>query len=249
MPTRLCTLVTGASSGIGRDTAVRLSATRALVVHGRDASRLEETLSLCEHRERHVAWAADLREVDRLEASLEALLQTHQLGIDAFVHCAGTLGILPLRTLDPKAVRETIDVNFSSAFEILRQLTRRKVNEQHLTAAVFVSSIASRHGARGFSAYCASKGALDAFMRAAAVELAPRVRVNSVLPGAVRTAMTGDMLDDPELARRLANDYPLGVGTTGDVASAVEFLLSDASRWITGQQLVVDGGRTTNITA
>jgi NAD(P)-dependent dehydrogenase (short-subunit alcohol dehydrogenase family) len=142
-----------------------------------------------------------------------------------------------------------MDVNFMSALEILRLLVRRKTNGKHLRGVVFISSTASEFGARGFGAYCASKGALDAFMRAAAVELAPQVRVNSVLPGATRTAMTETMLSDAALRQRMEADYPLGLGEPGDIAAAVEFLLSDGARWITGQQLVVDGGRTVNITA
>jgi NAD(P)-dependent dehydrogenase (short-subunit alcohol dehydrogenase family) len=86
-------------------------------------------------------------------------------------------------------------------------------------------------------------------MRALAVELAPEVRVNSVLPGAVETAMTKQVFADPEVAPRVSAEYPLGTGKPGDIAAAVEFLLSEDARWITGQQLVVDGGRTVNITA
>jgi NAD(P)-dependent dehydrogenase (short-subunit alcohol dehydrogenase family) len=114
---------------------------------------------------------------------------------------------------------------------------------------VFVSSTASKFGAKGFSLYCASKGALDSLMRALAVELAPGIRVNSVLPGGVRTEMTESMFNDPQLADRLSVNYPLGLGQPSDIALAIEFLLSDKARWITGQQLVVDGGRTVNITA
>jgi NAD(P)-dependent dehydrogenase (short-subunit alcohol dehydrogenase family) len=243
----LCTLITGASSGIGREIAIRLSASRPLIVHGRDAARIEETIRHCDNPERHVPWSFDLREVDQIEDAVTALIATHRIAVDGFVHCAGALSVLPLRTIDAKSLRHIFDVNFASAFEMTRLLTRNKVNAHHLTGVVFVSSIASRFGARGFSAYCASKGALDAFMRAAAVELGPRVRLNSVLPGAVRTAMTNDMLDDRELAARMGADYPLGLGKPSDVASAVEFLLSDAARWITGQQLAVDGGRSVNI--
>ena len=80
----------------------------------------------------------------------------------------------------------------------------RNINAKHLRGVVFISSTASRFGARGFSMYSASKGALDAFMRAMAVELAPDVRVNSVLPGAVTTRMTEAMLSDPQLSARMA---------------------------------------------
>ena len=84
-------------------------------------------------------------------------------------------------------------------------------------------AIAAQFGAKGFSAYSASKAALDALMRSLAVELAPDVRANSVLPGAVRTPMTAGMFDDPDTAARLLRDYPLGVGEPRDVIDAVEF--------------------------
>ena len=86
-------------------------------------------------------------------------------------------------------------------------------------------------------------------MRSLAVELAPQVRVNSVLPGGIGTQMTDRMLSDAELKERMERDYPLGLGRAEDVASLVRFLVSDEARWITGQQFVIDGGRTINITA
>ena len=85
-------------------------------------------------------------------------------------------------------------------------------------------------------------------MRSLAVELAPHVRVNSVLPGGVRTRMTENMYQDEELISRMAATYPLGLGNVSDISQAVRFLLSDEARWITGQQLTVDGGRTINVT-
>lgn len=245
----LYTLITGATSGIGRETSILLSASRNLILHGRDAARLEETRRLCKNPNRHIFWQLELREVDQIEDSLTKLLEQNQLAVESFVHCAGTLKLLPLRSVERGLVREIMDVNFSSAVEIVRLLIRKKINEKHLRGIVFVSSTASQFGARGFNLYCASKGALDAFMRAIAVELAPSVRVNSVLPGAVRTAMTDGMFEDPERLKHFQAEYPLGLGEPSDIASAVEFLLSDKARWITGQQLVVDGGRTVNITA
>jgi NAD(P)-dependent dehydrogenase (short-subunit alcohol dehydrogenase family) len=243
------TLITGASSGTGRQIAVHLSQTRRLILHGRDSTRLLETRALCRNPADHVLWNFDLREGDEIEASLEHLIQADQLAIEGFVHSAGTLKIQPLRLVDRGAAHEIIDVNFMAALEILRLLVRKKINDKHLRGVVFISSTASKFGARGFSVYCASKGALDAFMRAAAVELAPDVRVNSVLPGATRSAMTAAMLSDTELRSRMEADYPLGIGDPDDVAWAVEYLLSDKARWITGQEFVVDGGRTVNITA
>jgi NAD(P)-dependent dehydrogenase (short-subunit alcohol dehydrogenase family) len=243
------TLITGASSGIGRQTAVHLSHTRRLVLHGRDEPRLLETRSLCRRPSEHVLWNIDLAESAQLDASLEQLIEAEKLAVEGFVHCAGALSIQPLRLVELGAARQLMEVNFLSALEILRVLTRKKINAKHLRGVVFISSTASRFGARGFGVYCASKGALDSFMRAMAVELAPDVRVNSVLPGTVTTRMTEEMLSDPQVSGRMAAEYPLGLGQAEDVACAVEYLLSDRARWITGQQLVVDGGRSVNITA
>ncbi|MFR7810682.1 MAG: SDR family NAD(P)-dependent oxidoreductase [Butyricimonas faecihominis] len=88
---------------------------------------------------------------------------------------------------------------------------------------------------------------MDSLMRSLAVELAPRVRVNSVLPGGVRTAMTEHMYQDENLIERMAA-LSLGPGKVKDIYMAVKFLLSDEARWVTGQQFTVDGGRTINIT-
>jgi NAD(P)-dependent dehydrogenase (short-subunit alcohol dehydrogenase family) len=249
MDSQTVTLITGASSGVGRQIAVHLSQTRRLVLHGRDEPRLLETRALCERPGEHVLWNIDLADGAKLDASLAELVESQQLAVEAFVHCAGMLSIQPLRLVELGAARRLMDVNFMSAVEILRLLTRKKLNAKHLRGVVFISSTASRFGARGFGVYSASKGALDAFMRAMAVELAPDVRVNSVLPGAVTTRMTEAMLSDPQLSARMAAEYPLGIGRPEDVACAVEYLLSDRARWITGQELVVDGGRTVNITA
>jgi NAD(P)-dependent dehydrogenase (short-subunit alcohol dehydrogenase family) len=249
MDTGNVTLITGASSGAGRQIAVLLSRTRRLILHGRDSGRLLETRDRCERPDDHLIWNLDLLDGAAIESSLLALVRERGLAIEGFVHSAGALKIEPLRLVSRDSAREIMDINFMSAVEILRLLVRPKINGKHLRGVVFISSTASRFGARGFGVYCASKGALDALMRAAAVELAPQVRVNCVLPGATRSAMTASMLRDTELKERMESQYPLGIGDPDDIAFAVEYLLSDKARWVTGQELVVDGGRTVNITA
>ena len=243
------TLLSGATSAIGREIARRLSSNRDLVLHGRNLNRLSETRSVCQNADRHIIWPFDLVDSDGIERALPALLHEQGAVIDCFVHCAGVLKILPMRQQEPLLARETMNVNFFSAAEIVRLLLKKNVNQRRLKNVVFVSSTASKFGARGFNLYCASKGALDSLMRALAVELAPDIRVNSVLPGGIRTPMTESMFTDTSLAGRLAVDYPLGLGQPSDIAAAVEFLVSENARWITGQQLIVDGGRTANITA
>ena len=244
-----CLLVTGASSGIGRAMAIDLSRDRRLILHGRDVARLDETRLLCDDPDRHLCWPSDLNDVDALDGELTGFMKSNAVHVDAFVHCAAMLDVLPIRSLPAAKVKAMMNVNALAALEIVRLLMRRQVNGKSLANVVFISTIASQFGARGFTAYCASKAALDGIMRALAVELAPAVRVNSVLPGGVRTPMTETMYADPGTAERLLRDYPLGVGLPSDISDAVSFLLSAQSRWITGQQIVVDGGRTVNISA
>jgi NAD(P)-dependent dehydrogenase (short-subunit alcohol dehydrogenase family) len=247
MAKALYALITGASSGIGRAAAVRLSAARGLILHGRDAGRLEETRQMCHKPERHVVWPFDLGAVDELAGALPPLLDGQGRAVDALVHCAGMVTVLPARSLDPGTARRLMNVNFLSAVEIVRLLLAKRINGGNLTGIVFISSIWSRSGARGHTAYCASKAALDGFMRALAVELAPAVRVNSILPGAIRTPLAAQAFDDPAITARLGEDYPLGLGDTADVANAIDFVLSPEARWLTGQQIVLDGGRTVNM--
>jgi len=242
-------LITGASSGLGREMAIRLSAGRRLVLAGRNAERLEAVRAACDEPDRHLLWRCDLANVEALSEELGRFLQAADAHIAGMVHSAARLDVLPLRSLTPSLAEACFRTNVLSAFELVRLLTKKTVNQHHLRAVVFISSIASKFGAKGFSAYSASKGALDALMRSLAVELAPRVRLNSVLPGALRTEMTASMFDDPGMSERLEADYPLGTGVPSDIADLVEFLLSDRARWITGQQLVADGGRSVNITA
>ncbi len=242
-------LITGASSGIGRAMAIELSDRRRLILGGRDSDRLQRTLGECRSPESHLIWRYDLADVENITAELGVFLAEHDVVISAYVHCAALLNILPLRSLTPAMVADAFRINVFSAIEIIRTLTKKKVNKQQLKAIVFISSIASNFGAKGFSTYSASKGALDALMKSLAVELAPDIRMNSVLPGALHTPMTQSMFDDPELVAKFERAYPLGIGHPIDVINAVEFLISDKARWITGQQIIVDGGRTSNISA
>ncbi len=243
------TLITGASSGIGREIARHLSKRQKLILNGRDERRLEETRSSCVSPEEHLIWRMELDKTDRIFASLAEFLQTRSAFVDYYVHCAGMMKILPIRTIDLAHVYDVLNVNFVSAFALVNTLVKKKVNSQQLKAVVFVSSIASRFGAKGFSVYSASKGALDSFMKSMAMELAPAVRVNSVLSGGIKTEMTETIFANPDMEQKFREDYPLGLGRPADIANAVEFLLSEEARWITGQEMIVDGGRTVNITA
>lgn len=202
---------------------------------------------MCETPERHVSWSFDLKNVEELARSLAPMLADADRAVEAFLHCAGTVTVLPMRSVDYRVAQQIMDVNFFSAVEIVNLLLKKKINSQRLTNILFISSIWSRFGARGHSAYCASKAALDGLMRALAVELAPVIRVNSILPGAMQTTMAERGFADPEIVVKFKEDYPIGIGQPEDIAGVIEFILSPKARWLTGQQIVIDGGRTVNM--
>ena len=233
-------LITGASSGIGRAIAVQLSNEYRIILSGRNMERLQETKEMC-HGEGHIIFVHDLAECKTIGDKLTAFLQEHQVSVFGFVHSAGISPIAPLRMTSLSQMFEIMNVNFFAAAIILKTLSNRKVNKKNLHNVVFVSSVAAIKGARGQAVYSASKGALNAFVKSMAIELAPNVRVNAVMPGGIRTAMTESLYDSMSALGKMDNNL-LGPGSVEDIAEAVSFFMSDKSRWITGETLVVDGG-------
>ena len=245
--TTLHTLITGASSGIGQSIAVRLSQEgRSLLLNGRELSRLEATMKLCSGNH-HEAWVQDLGDVGNVQKSLESCIAERQIKVDGFVHSAGMASILAIRAVDLAGCSQILNVNAVSAILITASLSKQRVAKNSLRNIIFISSLFSRFGAKGHGLYAASKGALDAFMRCAALDLAPTVRVNSICPGGVKTRMASIAFQDEVIRENLMRTYPLGIGHPQDVAEIVNFLLSDKSKWITGQQFFVDGGRSINM--
>ena len=246
MEERKYILITGSSSGMGEEMAVQFSRDYNIILHGRNPERLESVLHrLAEGH--HLVWQFDLANVEELEQSLLALITGNGIQIDYFVHSAGFMKMYPVKMLNAALFQDSFNINVVSAALITKVLVGRK-NGKALKSAVFVSSNISGFGAKAFSVYGSSKAGLDGLMKSLAMELAPDVRINSVLPGGVRTRMTEHMYENEDLIERMAATYPLGLGQTSDIYHAVSFLLSDEARWITGQQITVDGGRTVNIT-
>lgn len=241
-------LITGASSGMGQEMAIRFSEQYDVIIGGRDADRLEQTKKMCHSSGTHIIWKYDLGKIDGVEESLTQLLTGNDLIINYFVHSAGFMKIVPIKMFSVELFQSSFNINVIAVAMITKVLTKKKINPGVLKSIVIISSNISNFGAKAFAAYAASKSASDGLMRCLAIELAPLVRVNSVLPGGVRTAMTEHMYQDEELICRMSASYPLGLGESNDVFKATQFLLSPEARWITGQQLTVDGGRTINIT-
>jgi NAD(P)-dependent dehydrogenase (short-subunit alcohol dehydrogenase family) len=235
------TLLTGASSAIGRAIAQQLGESRRLILHGRDGGKLATVRNACPHPENHQVWLYDLTDLAGLAASLNALLVEDDILVDAFVHCAGMLQLGAFRLLNPAVEAEIFSVNFFSAVEIVRLLQCQERGNS-LTNVAVISSGASLFGEKGNVIYAASKGAIDAFVKSLAMELAPGGRANSILPGMVDGGMSDVSRQSANYGEVIKTNYPLGLGRTSDVAGVVEFLLSEKARWITGQQILVDGG-------
>lgn len=241
-------IVSGASSGIGRRISIGLSSTYNVILNGRNIERLLETKEKCSVNTEHLIFSRDLSNVIGLEEDLSSFINEHNIEILKFVHCAGFMKMVPLKTINIETINTTFATNLFSAALIIKVLTSRKFNNNALSSVVLISSNISNFGAKAFSIYGASKAGLDGLMRSLAVELAPKVRINSVLPGAVKTEMTESIFEDNETVDRMSACYPLGLGNTNDIYEIVEFLLSEKAQWITGQQIIVDGGRSINIT-
>lgn len=231
-------LVTGASSGIGRETSIACSRSGATVVlTGRDELRLAETFAMLEGTG-HLMLKCDLTnssELDDLVIKLGAL--------NGVVHCAGISKRIPLKLIKEERFREMFNVNFfSSAFLTQKLVTKGKL--QNNSSIVFISSVASNYSTIGSIMYMSTKGALNSLMRGLAIELSKsQIRVNAIQPGMIKTKIANTLSED-EIKLDLSN-YPLGrYGKPEEVAWAAIYLLSNATEWMTGSIITLDGGLT-----
>ena len=239
-------LVTGASSGIGRSVAIELSRWGAgVILVGRDEERLKNTAEALRDGD-HVTLCLDLRDHAGIFPHIKKLARSGGR-IYGMCHAAGVVDTKPLSASNFKAVQASLDVNLIAGLEVARVVCRRDVLEEEGGSLLFIASIYGLIGMPGEMAYSASKGAVLAAVRTLAVELARRkIRVNALSPGFVSTAMTENALSrlSVEHAEKIKNAHPLGVGTPEDVARAASFLLAPVNSWVTGTNLVIDGGFT-----
>jgi NAD(P)-dependent dehydrogenase (short-subunit alcohol dehydrogenase family) len=238
-------LITGSTSGIGHSIVLKLSREYNLILHGRNESELIRLRQLvpkyCDTR----IFIADLNEITTLGIDFKLFLEKEKIQVRGFIHCAGFVRILPIKHFKFEYTQQIFNINFFSAIEIIKVLLSL-VNSKKLNNVIFISALFSKRGDKGNSVYASSKGAIDTFVKSMALELSPKVRINSVLPGAIETKMTAELFKDKEFRSKIENEYPLGLGQVDDISNMVEFLLSDNSKWITGQNYLVDGGRSCN---
>ncbi len=233
-------LVTGASSGIGKAVSVTCSKMGArIIATGRDEARLEETMTLFEGNG-HKSLAFDLT------SEIPDELLTEIPSLNGIVHCAGISEIKMLRAITPNLLDKVMSTNFNGPVNLNNLLIQsKKVNKGG--SIVFVSSISGSVATQiGEAAYAASKSAIIGYTKAAALELASRnIRINCILPGIIETPLLQTCINtfSEEEVTALKKKYPLRrFGQPEEVAHAVIFLLSEASSFITGSSIIIDGG-------
>ena len=238
------TLITGATSDIGKQICDTLEATgHSLLMTDLDEDVLLETRPGLQHPERHQVLALDLSDVEKAELTLTDYLVKEQLSVSNAVFAAGIFAVKPIKMANYAFVKKNFDIALFSIFALTRVLTTKKTNADNLKGIVMISSVSAIMGTKGYATYGAVKAGMLGLMKSLAAELAPRVRVNAVMPGGIRTRTTNFMYEMQEAPNPR---YLLGDGEKTDISNMVEFLLSEKSRWITGQEFVVDGGLTIN---
>lgn len=237
-------IVTGAGRGIGLAVSERLAGEGAHVV-GLDLAAPDDiaTSEVAAGQGTFTLLVCDCRDADAVAAAIDAV----EGPIDILVNCAGVNpSPAPITETTPETWDAVLSANLGSVYSVARTVIPRMTRGG---AVVNVASVLGLTGVPSCSAYTASKAAIVGLTRSMARDHAPSVRVNCVCPGAIDTQMFDEYLartrDPAAEKRRIVKEIPLGrMGSPGDVAGAVAFLVSDDAAWMTGSVLVVDGGDT-----
>lgn len=233
-------LITGASGGIGKSVAINSAIQGAqLAITARNSERLNETLDeLLNNEIGHTAISCDLSSKDDLDALVDTLEP-----LDGIVLNAGAVKLAPIAFINDATVDELFEVNVQSSIRLVQRLVRKKKIKKG-ASLVFISSISTQKATIGNAVYNATKGAVNAFVKSLALELASKkIRVNAIMPGFVPTGILNSSgISEEELEAHRKN-YPLGrYGKPEDIAYLSIFLLSDQSSWMTGSLVNLDGG-------
>lgn len=239
-------MVTGASSGIGRQTCITLSQLGARVtLVARNEERLKQTMEAMAG-DGHSLFSFDVSEVDRIEEFIKTAVDSCGK-FNGLVHAAGVGTRKPLSMTKYSFLLEMMNLHLFSFVEMTRVISKKKYSEDG-SSIVAVSSASTFSSDKGQTAYITTKGALDKAIRPMAIELGEsrQFRINTVNPGWVKTDMYYQYVQElgQERMDEMLKESFLGAAEPVDIANTIAFLLSDHSRMITGQNIILDGGWT-----
>jgi NAD(P)-dependent dehydrogenase (short-subunit alcohol dehydrogenase family) len=238
-------VITGASSGIGRACAVLFAARGAgLSLLGRDQDRLQETLALTGQPHNHTCFNVDLTDHEKVAETVRNIVDGRG-PVAGIVNCAGISTTLPVNAMSEEKMEYFLRTNVVGPVNLTRHFLKQSNFSDKGGSVVFISSVMGIAGEKGKTLYSMTKGALVSTVRSMAIELAERrIRVNAVSPGVVDSPMSKSAVysRNEEALNKIRALHPLGLGEPVDVANTCLFLISDASKWITGTNIIVDGG-------
>lgn len=239
-------VVTGASSGIGKETARLLSELGAkLLLLDLNEEGLKCTKA--ELKNDSVLRGCDLTDFDVLKSLMVSATKEITGHFHGLVHCAGIPSVVPLRALSNEAYEKVQRINTQAGLNLAKAFSSRNIHDiDSICSIVYISSVYGIVGSAANVAYATSKAALIGMTKSLALEFAPKIRVNCVAPGFVKTNMADGVntMFDEKYADRIEVMHPLGWGEPRDIANGIAFLLSDASKWTTGAVFNIDGGFT-----
>ena len=236
-------LVTGASSGIGKEVAITIANMGAnVILNGRNAERLNLVAEIIK-KDSTIVVCGDLTVGDTIQEIVAAIPK-----LDGIVHAAGIMRLLPFKFISEPDLNEMMNVNFTAPTLLSLEILKKKKINNNSSIVYITSIIGSVVGSKANAMYAASKGAISGIVRGMAIDLAKsKIRVNEVAPGMIETSgsMEIENIVSEDAIHEDKKKYPLGIyGQPEDVALACVYLLSDASKWVTGSKIIIDGGFT-----
>lgn len=241
-------LVTGASSGIGREISIHLSELGAKVVLvARDQDRLKETISLMKEQKNHLYFSYDLEDIDNIKSLISNCVECDNIKFDGFIHCAGIPAILPFKILDYKQFEKVFIINTYSYLEIVKYLSKKQYSNDG-TSILFLSSLLTSKKAQIL--YIMSKISADSISKTLSLELIKRkIRINSILIGSSSTKMVKDTEKYRLFKKDITNNNLVENNnsickllTTREISNMAMFLMSDSAKYIVGENYCIDGG-------